>query len=123
LRPIDISRVIESQKGALMSKRQDLSVRMQILGHLFNSHIPKRTHSQLTRRDCVRNLIVRAQWDIARQSPVLWNIAGRQIDSFHQMTRGSNLRLLWLNRAAALRRRPRSVLGKLSRRIARSLHM
>jgi len=123
LQPIDISRVIESQKGTLRCKRQDLSIRRQVLEPSVNSHAGKRTHSQSKRIGCVRGLLVRAQWDIARQSSVLWNEASRQIDRFHQMTRRLQFRLLWLNRVVAFRRRPRSVLSKLSRRIGRSLRM
>lgn len=123
LTPIDVSGVIQSQKGALRFKREELPVRMQICRRSLDSHPAKRTHSQSKRIGFLRGLLARAQWDVARQSSPQWSQAGRKIDRFRQMTRRLQFRLLWLNRVVAFRRRSRSVLSKLSQRIVRSLRM
>ncbi len=117
LESIDISRVIESQHGALRDKRRRLSERMAIAEDSLSRITAKRVHRQPEQVSFIYKLLVHTQWNIARCSSSLWKKANREIDLFHNMTKQLRFRLLWLNRIAELYYHRNAMLKRWTRKI------
>lgn len=123
LAPIDVGRVVQSQKGALRCKRAELPVRMEIFRRLINACIPRRSHVPGRSVGFVQRLLVEAQWRIARRSSTEWRQADRRIDTFRQRTRYLERHLLWLNCFMMIRRSPLSAIKKMVRKVCKLLPM